>query len=67
MLYRKLCEIKLKLSDLSFFLLGDFAYGIESFLIPPNNNNSPRTPEDDFNFCHSSARITVECVLVRLI
>ena len=42
-------------------MLGDSAYGIESFLIPPYNNTSPRTPEDDFNFYHSSARITVEC------
>ena len=31
MLYMKLCEIKLKLFDLGYFLLGDSAYGIESF------------------------------------
>ena len=40
----------------------DYDYGIEFFLILPYDNTSPRTPEDDFNFYHSSARITVECV-----
>ena len=60
-LYSKLIEMKLKLYDLGFFLLGDSAYGIESFLIPPYDNTSPKTPQDDFNFYHSSARITVEC------
>ena len=43
------------------FLIGDSAYCIESFLIPPYDNARPRTAEDDFNFFHSSARITVEC------
>ena len=61
MLYKKLCEIKLKLFDFGYFLLGDSAYGIESFIIPPYDNTSPRTPEDGFIFYHSSARITVEC------
>ena len=41
--------------------MGDSAYAIESFLIPPYDNTSPKTSEDDFNFYHSSARITVEC------
>ena len=34
---------------------------MESFLIPPFDNANPKTPDDDFNFFHSSARITVEC------
>ena len=41
--------------------MGDSAYGIESFLITPYDNTSPKTSQDDFNFYHSSARITVEC------
>ena len=30
-------------------------------MIPPYDLASPNTPQDDFNFFHSSARITVEC------
>ena len=44
-----------------YFLLGDSAYAIESFIIPPYDLTRPKTPNDDFNFFHSSARITVEC------
>ena len=53
--------MRLQLSDLGVFLLGDSTYGIESFFIPPYYITSPKTSEDDFNFYHSSARITVEC------
>ena len=53
--------MRLKLFGLGYYLLGDSAYGIESILIPPYDNTSPKTPEDDFNFYHYSARITVEC------
>ena len=45
----------------AYFLLGDSAYAIESFIIPPYDLVKPKTPNDDFNFFHSSARITVEC------
>ena len=41
--------------------MGDSAYAIESFIIPPYALTEARTSEDDFNFFHSSARITVEC------
>ena len=44
-----------------YFILGDSAYCIESFLLPPYDNAEPRSQDDDFNFYHSSARITVEC------
>ena len=43
------------------FILGDSAYAIESFIIPPYDLAGRHTAEDDFNFYHSSARITVEC------
>ena len=45
---------------MGYFLIGDSVYCIESFLISPYDNARPRTAEDDFNFYHSSARITVE-------
>ena len=44
-----------------YYLLGDSAYAVESFIIPPYDLAKPKTPNDDFNFFHSSARITVEC------
>ena len=44
-----------------FSILGDSAYAIELFIIPPYDSPGKYTPEDDFNFYHSSARITVEC------
>ena len=43
------------------FFLGDSAYGIESFLLPPYDSPLSQSPEDNYNFFHSSARITVEC------
>ena len=33
---------------------------MESFLLPPYYNAAAKSAEDDFNFFHSSARITVE-------
>ena len=46
---------------LSFFILGDSAYAIESFILPPYDNAKSKSAEDAFNFYQSSARITVEC------
>ena len=42
-------------------MLGDSAYAIQSFIIPPYDKASSKSPEDAFNFYHSSARIIVEC------
>ena len=61
-LYSELLKpMKDRLYELKYFILGDSAYAIESFIIPPYDNTKSKTPEDDFNFYHSSARITVEC------
>ena len=60
-LYEFLKKISGKLLDNGYFILGDSAYCIKSFLLPPYDNAEPRSQEDDFNFYHSSARITVEC------
>ena len=43
------------------YLIGDSAYSLKSFLITPYDNAKPSTPEDSFNFYHSSCRIYVEC------
>ena len=32
------------------FILGDSAYAVKSFLIPPYNSPNHRTPKDEFNF-----------------
>ena len=60
-LYATLYEIRDSLFHEQLFFIGDSAYGIESFLIPPYDLAPSRSPQDDFNFFHSSARITVEC------
>ena len=49
------------LFNLGYYILGDSAYAIESFILTPYDGASPQTAEDDFNFYQSSARITVEC------
>ena len=41
--------------------MGDSAYAIENYILPLYNLTDERTIQDDFNFFHSSARITVEC------
>lgn len=43
------------------FLLGDSAYPSLPWLVPPFRDNGHLTPQQtDFNFIHSSTRITVE-------
>ena len=62
MLYNEI--LKLTQDELyreSYYILGDSAYAIESFIIPPYDNTIKPSPEDNFNYYHSSARITVEC------
>ena len=60
-LYDLLIEKRDALFDLGYYILGDSAYAIESFLLPPYDNTTSRSSEDNFNFFQSSARITVEC------
>ena len=50
-----------KLFNLGYFILGDSAYAIESFILPPYDNARSKSEEDAYNFYQSSARITVEC------
>ena len=61
-LYKSLLKpMQEELFRLSYFILGDSAYAIESFILPPYDNSKSSSPEDAYNFYHSSARITVEC------
>ena len=60
-LYQHLRAIANNLYENGFFIIGDSAYCIESFLLTPYDNAVPKSPQDDYNFFHSSARITVEC------
>ena len=62
-LYKKLFEMNDALLDLGYFILGDSAYALESFLLVPYDSPGSQTAEDDFNFYYSSQRITVECAL----
>ena len=49
------------LAQKEIFIIGDSAYAIDSFIVPPYDLTKSKTPEDDFNYFLSSARITVEC------
>ena len=60
-MYNILSRISDHLSKLGFFILGDSAYAIDSFIIVPCPNSKVGSKEDSFNFFHSSARITIEC------
>ena len=60
-LYDHLIEIRDKLYKDEYFILVDSSYAIESFVLPPYDNVTARTSEDDYNFFQSSTRITVEC------
>jgi len=50
-----------KLAEKGLYFIGDSAYAIKSFLVTPFDNAVHGTPEDNYNFFHSSSRISVEC------
>ena len=49
------------LRELGYYFIGDSAYALRSFIHTPYDNALHGTPEDNYNFFHSSARISVEC------
>jgi hypothetical protein len=59
--YRWLEKNWKKLAEQKFYFIGDSAYAIKSFLMTPFDNAVHGTPEDNYNFFHSSSRIWVEC------
>ena len=44
-----------------FFILGDLAYALRSFLLMPYPNATSGSPEDAFNYFHSSNQTIIEC------
>ena len=49
------------LKQKGYYLIGDSAYSIRSFLITPFDDAMHGTAEDNFNYFHSSSRISIEC------
>ena len=60
-LHRYFIDIAAELAKNGWFIIGDSAYSIRSFLLTPFENVKHGTAEDNFNFFHSSSRIIVEC------
>ena len=60
-LYQYLKSLAPNLYEKGFYIIGDSAYCIESFILTPYDNALSKTSEDNYNFYQSSARITVEC------
>jgi hypothetical protein len=50
-----------ELAQKGFYFIGDSAYSVKSFILPPFNDVLHGSEEDNFNYFHSSARIAVEC------
>ena len=59
--YKLLVENWMILDRHGFYFVGDSAYSLKSFLMPPYDNVMNGSHEDNYNFFHSSSRITVEC------
>jgi len=60
-LYKQLIEDSMFLAEKGFYILGDSAYQLMSFLLTPFDGVQPYSSQDNFNFFHSSNRIFVEC------
>ena len=60
-LYQKLLDMRDTLLEKGWFIVGDSAYALRSFLLVPYDNAAPGSPEDSFNFYLSSCRIYSEC------
>ena len=66
-LYLLLKEKEQFLTKFGFFIVGDSAYDMESFLLVPHEHPQPQSPEDAYNFWHSNSRIRIECTFGELI
>ena len=60
-LYKYLVDNALWLCSKGYYFIGDSAYALKSFLLTPYDNAYHGTPEDNYNYFHSSSRISVEC------
>ena len=45
----------------AFYFIGDTAYGLQSFILPPYDDTVHGSAEDNYNFFHSLSRISIEC------
>ena len=50
-----------RLCEKGYYFIGDSVYALRSFIHTPYDNALHDTPEDNYNFFHSSSRISVEC------
>lgn len=60
-LYTWLLQNWKAMTEKGYYFIGDSAYSLKSFLLTPYDNAIHGTPEDNYNFFHSSSRISVEC------
>jgi len=60
-LYKWLVNNWNNLKEKGYYFIGDSAYSIRSFLHTPYDNAVHGTAEDNYNFFHSSSRISIEC------
>jgi hypothetical protein len=58
---RLLQDRKEFLKEHAFFLDGDSAYNLESFLLIPYSQAAPQSEEDAYNLWQSNSRIHIEC------
>ncbi len=67
----KLYELLQKKKDFlvkqGYFIVGDSAYNMESFLLVPYPQPSPRSMEDAYNYYHSNCRIRIECTFGEIV
>lgn len=66
-LYDFLERIKDKLKENGFFIVGDSAYPLSTYMQVPYPNARPSTSQDSFNFWLSNSRIQIECTFGELI
>ncbi|KAL7544648.1 hypothetical protein ACHAWF_008022 [Thalassiosira exigua] len=60
-------QIKDKLKEHGFFLVGDSAYPLSVYMQIPYADAPPLSPQDAFNFWLSNSRIHIECTFGELI
>ena len=46
---------------LGYHLIGDSAYALTTYMWTPFENPRYKSPQDNYNYYHSSCRIAVEC------
>ena len=56
-----------RLCEKGYYFIGDSAYALRSFIHTPYDNALHDTPEDNYNFFHSSSRISVECAFGEIV